>query len=64
MEKYILNQNEKKEQNLIIEESNFSQKYSKTKKFFSKINTQIKIITIYERNFFQTIDVLLLKIPK
>ena len=43
----------------------FLKNIQKPKKiFFSKFNTQNKIITIYENNFFQTIDALLLKNPK
>ena len=74
MEKYIFNWNEKKEPNLIIDESNFPQKYSKIEKtpIFSpnsNLNkrifiTQNKIITICGSNYFQTIDALLLQIPK
>ena len=74
MEKYIFNWDEKKEPNLIIDESNFPQKHSKTEKtpIFSPNSTlnkkifitQNKIITICGSNYFQTIDALLLQIPK
>jgi hypothetical protein len=74
MDKYIFNWDEKREPNIIIDESELPLKYKKNEKTpiyspNSKLNskifiTQNKIITICGSEYFETIDALILQIPK